>query len=411
MSAHSTSGPEPAVSAGDDPRHYARLLSAVYDATMTGGRAPARPRSVISESWGRARDAGVDPDVGPTDPGGSGDIDGWRQQSGLAPVLEDLTRGLDSVTSDGDNILIVSDATGRVLWRHGAVRVLHSADRLGFMEGADWSEKSVGTNAIGTALASERAVQVFSAEHYVRTHHSWTCAGAPIRDPRTDDVLGVVDVSGPADTIHPTTVALVDVVARLATAQLRDRHRRTLDRLRAIAAPILARSTGPAVVVDDAGWVAALDHVTPHTRIVLPRVLTPGRVLLGDLGECDLEPLPGGWLITPTQDREPSGRIRVEVDVREPDRPVVRITGSAGGWMHRPSPRHTQILLLLAAHRDGRTAAQLSSDLFGRADRTITVRAEMSRLRKHFGSLIAAGPYRFVDAADVTVGSADTSTA
>ncbi|WP_373279593.1 hypothetical protein [Gordonia rhizosphera] len=33
-------GPEPAVSAGDDPRHYAQLLSAVYDAAMAGGKCP-----------------------------------------------------------------------------------------------------------------------------------------------------------------------------------------------------------------------------------------------------------------------------------------------------------------------------------------------------------------------------------
>ena len=36
--------PEAAVAVGEDPRTYARLMSAVYDATMAGDRAPARPR-------------------------------------------------------------------------------------------------------------------------------------------------------------------------------------------------------------------------------------------------------------------------------------------------------------------------------------------------------------------------------
>ncbi|PRC44022.1 diguanylate cyclase, partial [Mycobacterium sp. ITM-2017-0098] len=51
--------PEPAVAVGEDPRSYARLMSAVYDATMAGHRAPARPREVIGESWQRLIASGM----------------------------------------------------------------------------------------------------------------------------------------------------------------------------------------------------------------------------------------------------------------------------------------------------------------------------------------------------------------
>jgi hypothetical protein len=40
---------------------------------------------------------------------------------------------------------------------------------------------------------------------------------------------------------------------------------------------------------------------------------------------------------------------------------------------------------VLACHRDGRSASELALELFGDAARTVTVRAEMSRLRRHFG--------------------------
>lgn len=396
-------GPEPAVSAGDDPRHYAQLLSAVYDAAMAGEKMPARPRSLISESWDRALTAGVDPEVGTSDDGlDLTELEARRQDSSLSAVLDDLTHGLESVIADGDNILVVADAGGRVLWRSGAPRVLHRADRLGFVEGADWAENSVGTNAIGTALMSGRAVQVFSAEHFVRSHHAWTCAGAPIRDPRTGSVLGVVDVSGPAATIHPTTVALVDVVAKLAESQLRDHHRRTLDQLRSVAAPMLARLGGPALAVDSEGWVAALDAVAPRTRLTLPKQVSPGRVFLSHLGACDLEPLPGGWLVRVAADGSAAGETTtVELDLRDP--PSLLVTGATGRWTLQPSPRHAEILAVLARHREGLTAAQMSQHLFGVADRTITVRAEISRLRKHLGGLLAANPYRFADGVDVRV--------
>ena len=221
------SSPEPAVAVGEDPRSYARLMSAVYDATMAGTRAPARPRSVIQDSWQRMMASGIDPDRLPAPVVELGGLEMLRRSSGLLAVLDEVSRNLESLITEGDNILVVADARGRVLWRSGSASVLNHADRLGFIEGAHWGENAVGTNAIGTALASNRAVQVFSAEHYQRSHHPWTCAGAPIKDPRTGQVIGVVDVSGPAATVHPTTVALVDVVARLAESRLREQHDQT----------------------------------------------------------------------------------------------------------------------------------------------------------------------------------------
>lgn len=396
--------PEPALTAGDDPRSYAALLSAVYDAAMSGDKPPARPRSVIGDSWDRALTAGVDPDTGSSaDALDAGELEGRRLGSPLTAVLPGLVRGLDVVTADGDNILVVADAEGRVLWRSGATGVLRRADRLGFIEGASWAETTVGTNAIGTALMSGRPVQVFSAEHFVRSHHSWTCAGAPIKDPRTGSVLGVVDVSGPAATIHPTTLALVDTVARLAESQLRDHHRQNLDDLRSVAAPILARSSGPALAVDVDGWVAAVDTVSPRARLSLPARLVPGRAWVNGLGECDIEPLPGGWLVRVADVDAASSSTTVRLETNSGGA-VLTVVSPSGRWTHRCSPRHTEILGYLAGHRDGATASQLSAHLFGSDDRQVTVRAEISRLRKHLGGLLVANPYRFADGVVVETG-------
>ena len=247
-----------------------------------------------------------------------------RKSSGLLGVLDEVSRNLESLIADGDNILVVADARGRVLWRSGSASVLNHADRLGFIEGAHWGENAVGTNAIGTALASNRAVQVFSAEHYQRSHHPWTCAGAPIKDPRTGQVIGVVDVSGPAATVHPTTVALVDVVARLAESRLREQHDRTLNRLRSVAAPILARIGAPALAVDHDGWVAAVDSLP----IAQPNPAARGdRARAGrgcrHSGMCEIELLPGGWLVRPDRRRYAS-----------PASPASRSTSATRGRRH-----------------------------------------------------------------------------
>jgi hypothetical protein len=399
--------PEPAVAVGEDPRSYARLMSAVYDATMAGHRAPARPREVIGESWRRLIASGMHdraPDNAPVVEANG--LEMLRRSSGLTEVLDEISHGLESLVADGENILVVADAKGRVLWRSGSPSVLMNADRLGFVEGANWGEGTVGTNAIGTALVSQRAVQVFSAEHFLRSHHSWTCAGAPIRDPRTGQVIGVVDVSGPAATVHPTTVALVAAVARLAESHLRQEHDRTLNRLRTLAAPILARMGSPALAVDTEGWVAAVDAMPLQNRILLPEQLGPGRVRLATLGMCAVEPLPGGWLVRLTTEEDGAEQDRpsqVTLDVSHPDRPSLIMAGQFGSWRHDLSLRHAEILCALALSPQGRSAPQLAEDLYGDRSKVVTVRAEMSRLRKQFAGILAAQPYRFAGSVELDV--------
>jgi hypothetical protein len=403
--------PEPAVAVGEDPRRYAMLLSAVYDATMTGNRAPARPRQVVEESWNRLLAKGIDPDHHTPPVIDTSGLDMLRQSSGLMAVLDDVSRGLEPLIEEGDNILVIADSRGRVLWRSGSSRVLGHADRLGFVEGAHWGETAVGTNAIGTALVSHRAVQLFSAEHFLRSHHPWTCAGAPIKDPRTGHVIGIVDVSGPAVTVHPTTVALVDLVARLAEAKLREAHDRTLNRLRTVAAPILARIGRPALAVDPDGWVAAVDSLPPHNRILLPDNDVPGRAWIPSLGTCDIESLPGGWLVRLVEDGEPGPAIsRIMLDLRDANAPVLEMVGQFGCWRHDISPRHAEILFVLATHRQGRSAPELADELYGDRSRVVTVRAEMSRLRKQFVGLVVGKPYRFPASAIVDVRYPDNMT-
>ena len=77
-----------------------------------------------------------------------------------------MRAALTSVADASQFLMVVTDADGVMLWREGSARVRCVADRLGFSEGAMWTEQTVGTNAIGTALAEAAPVQLFSAEHF-----------------------------------------------------------------------------------------------------------------------------------------------------------------------------------------------------------------------------------------------------
>ncbi|MFI9154006.1 GAF domain-containing protein [Streptomyces sp. NPDC053367] len=388
-----------------DTARAARVLSEVREATLSGQRVPVTPRPVIEDSWGRMLRSGVDPDhdfrSGLLPPE---EVRRRREESPLRHVLPVLREGLLSVADTARHIMVVADAEGRVLWREGSVPVLRKADGLGFELGADWREDVVGTNGVGTPAVVGHPVQVFASEHFVRSHASWTCAGAPIRDPRDGRLIGVVDVSGPLETMHPATLAWVDAVAKLAEARLREMHLTSLERLRAVAAPVLARIGGRALVMDRDGWTAAVTGMPYTNRTALPKSLSAGQRWLPGLGLCSLEPLAGGWLVRAAADRPQSrAGTRIVLDVTRPRRWTVTVCGGAGEWCRELSPRHAELLYLLARRPAGRSAAGLAEDLFGDAGRTVTVRAEMSRVRRYLEGFLEHRPYRFCDDVDVQV--------
>jgi hypothetical protein len=387
-----------------DAARAARVLNDVRSATLAGQRAPVAPRPVIEQSWDRLLRSGVDPDRGVR----SGllsreEVQRRRETSALRHVLPVLREGLLSVADVAHHIMVVADEEGRVLWREGSAPVLRKADGLGFELGADWREDVVGTNGVGTPAVVRRPVQVFASEHFVRTHATWTCAGAPITDPRDGRLIGVVDISGPLETMHPATLAWVDSVAKLAESRLREVHLSALERLRAVAAPVLSRLAGRALVVDRDGWCAAVTGMPYPGRIALPKSLGAGRRWLPPLGLCAVEPLAGGWLLRPADEPVPHGSTRIVLDLSQPRRWSMTVTGGAGTWRHELSPRHAELLYLLALNRDGMSAAGLAKEVFADAGRTVTVRAEMSRVRRYLGGLLDHRPYRFCESAEVEV--------
>ena len=89
-------------------------------------------------------------------------------------------------------------------------------------------------------------MQLFSAEHFEADQHPWYCTAAPLHDPRTGELLGIVDVSGPAMTLHPAIIALVETAVRLAESQLWRHHEQRLERLRQSAEHRARLGRGPA---------------------------------------------------------------------------------------------------------------------------------------------------------------------
>lgn len=369
------------------------------EAALAGAGAPG-PRREIAASWRRVAATGLDPGrAAEVPPLAAAELERRRAESGLAEFVPQLAESLRAVV-DAGQMVVVADAEGRVLWRLGSSGVRRMADGLGFVGGSAWTEANVGTNAIGTALVLGSPVHVQGPEHFVESHTGWGCAAAPLHDPWTGRTLGVLDVSGPSRGMHPAELALVQLAARMTSTELVARHRAALDRLRARAAPLLSGLSGDVLAVDHFGHLAAAVGSRAPDRVALPDRLSAGPVWLPLVGHATAEPLDGGWLLRLGGEAAPMTSLVVDLD----GEPRLEVSGSCGSWSRQLSARHVEILLaLVAAGPAGRTATELAQDLFDDSARAVTVRAEMSRLRRLVGSLMLSAPYRLDPGIDVRV--------
>ena len=308
-------------------------------------------REVVPGSWRRTLDARGDP--------GQGD-----PLVAVIPVLRDT---LVSIADETLHMMVVTDARGHVLWHEGDVPR--------------------------------------RAEGGVRTPHSWTRAACPVHDPDSGEVIGAVDVTGPARTFHPTTLALVFAAARLAEghlgARLAMRDERLLARnlthlvgLRDEPGALLTPG-GRVLAAQPPGWLPA--------RVELPAV--GDRVALGEAGEGVLEQLAEGWLMR-LHRTGPAPRPMLSLPFLGDGRAPARLDG---GHVQL-TLRHAEVLTLLALHPDGLTADELATALHGDTGTTTAVCAEMHRLRAVLGAgVLRTRPYRLrarVDADFVAVRSA-----
>ena len=206
--------------ARDTRRTWERFLG--DGATAAAGGASG-PRSPIVESWRRSQDAGVDPFVNRIAPllADAVEVEARWEVHPLAAAVPLIRRCVGDIADDGMQLVIVTDAAGMPLWIDGDARLrLRASDSINLAEGTSWSEAGAGTNAIGTALAAEHAIQVFASEHFNEVVHAWTCAAAPVRDPDSGDIVGIVDLTGHTSTAHPSNFACAVATAQAVEAFL-----------------------------------------------------------------------------------------------------------------------------------------------------------------------------------------------
>lgn len=136
----------------------------------------------------------------------------------LAESADELDRIFSAVGKAGC-CLLLTDSKGVALDRRGAAGDDDDFRRAGLWSGALWSEASVGTNGIGTALADERSVVVYRDQHFFSSNINLSCTTAPIRDHR-GQVTGALDISTCREDINELTFSMVTQAVRDAAQRI-----------------------------------------------------------------------------------------------------------------------------------------------------------------------------------------------
>lgn len=192
-----------------------------------GGRLPPVRRSIL-DSWQRCLRVGLVPQRSELPYQSELDPEDQLVRAS-APVLERLQGNL----SESRVSVLLADAAARILvCRSGTPGLRQHLDSVQVAPGFSYAEEDAGTNGIGTALAERRPCTVSSSEHFTDRLQSFACVGAPVRDPLSGSILGILDLTCWQADAHPMMSALVrDAVAdieRQLFDQYSERERRLL---------------------------------------------------------------------------------------------------------------------------------------------------------------------------------------
>ena len=209
---------------GVSPETSRLLIERAHEELVAGNRGDTRladVRPLVRDSWERSLASLVGAEGLPPMALSREELEEYRRAHPLATVM-DMIRGLllPGETSESGVVVAVGDASGRLLWVEGDLDIRRRTGEMGFVEGANWAEDAVGTAAPGTALRLDRSVQIRGAEHYNRLVQPWSCTAAPLHDPETRRLLGVIDVTGGAEAVTPQAQLLVDAAARAIESEL-----------------------------------------------------------------------------------------------------------------------------------------------------------------------------------------------
>ena len=182
-------------------------------------------RNFVVASWLRSQQLGINPigRAAPLAARGAAIQQLRERHAELLAAAESVFAQAGHMFSGSRSMMLLTNPDGIVLDVIGDAHTLEQGEEIHLAPGGDWREAAIGTNGIGTALATERPAQVHASEHFCDGIKAWTCAASPVFEPGTGTMLGVIDISGPPSTYQRNNLSLAVSTARQIEMVLAER--------------------------------------------------------------------------------------------------------------------------------------------------------------------------------------------
>lgn len=182
----------------------------------------------------------------------------------LIGTAEPFMNQLYDFVKGTDFFALLTDQDGCILSIFGDESILSEAFSYKMMPGAFMDEASIGTNAMGTALAEQMPVQVSGNEHYIEAYHKWTCSASPIRD-TIGNIIGVLDLTGYSEQVHPHTLGMVVAAAKAIERMLQIQvYNEELKMAKLYNDTIIDSISAGILTADQDGTVKTVNHFVPE---------------------------------------------------------------------------------------------------------------------------------------------------
>ena len=170
-------------------------------------------REEILRSWERCRKYGLEPDEGflKTHPHYRVNISGNSQR--LLKIASPFMKTIFYAINEYRFVLMLTDENGILLdYRYNPLSE-ETLEDMNFHVGVSLAEKDVGTNGVGTAIASDRPIMVYGEEHYCMSSQPWASFGVPIHD-EYGEIIGCIGCSENKDYFHAHTLGMLMASAK-----------------------------------------------------------------------------------------------------------------------------------------------------------------------------------------------------
>ncbi|MCG8483326.1 MAG: sigma-54-dependent Fis family transcriptional regulator [Clostridia bacterium] len=224
-------------------------------------------RDVIFESWMRSRNYGINPFHTKNKILSDKELnDRILKRKDLVETAESYLENLYSFVEGSGFYVVLTDEEGYMLSLIGDPNIINEASSTTTaVLGCCRNEKAIGTNGIGLCLAINQPIQTVGEEHYLKSHHRWTCSAAPIHNEKKE-IIGSINITASHTNVHPHTLGMVVAAVDGIEKEMKMRKAyNEIDIINQLLTETLESLSSSLIVINDQGTIKHINQIALNT--------------------------------------------------------------------------------------------------------------------------------------------------